>query len=137
MSIRLIQVTENISRHVYNEKLVERDLVSGQYKWLKISACKYIRQKKITSTKVTLPLNPKRIYIIDYMIVDGRLVNQWQMGNESRHVSSIQIADLQWCTTYWNISSFPETFYLMKFQRDNLEKEKYKLESSKCDNSCI
>jgi hypothetical protein len=36
-----------------------------------------------------------------------------------------------------NINSFLETFYLMKFQRDNLEKEKYKLESSKCENSYI
>jgi hypothetical protein len=35
-----------------------------------------VYKTKISSTKVTLPLNPKRIYIIDYMIVGGRLVNQ-------------------------------------------------------------
>jgi hypothetical protein len=36
-----------------------------------------------------------------------------------------------------NINSFLDTFYLMKFQRDNLEEETYKFESSKCENSYI
>jgi hypothetical protein len=46
LSIRPVQVTENISLHVHNGKLIERDLVSGQYKWLKISACKHITEIK-------------------------------------------------------------------------------------------
>ena len=63
------------------------------------------------------------------------------MGNESRHVLSVQIADLQWCTTYQrqilkaNINSCLDTFYLMKFQNDNLGKERYKIKSWKCENN--
>jgi hypothetical protein len=34
-----------------------------------------------------------------------------------------------------NINSCLETFYSMEFQSDNLRKEKYKLESWKCENS--
>ena len=39
----------------------------------------YIQQKKniyIYSTKATLQLKPKRIYIIGYMVVGGRIANQ-------------------------------------------------------------
>jgi hypothetical protein len=36
-----------------------------------------------------------------------------------------------------NINSCLETFYSMKFQSDNLGKEKYKLESWTCENSYI
>jgi hypothetical protein len=64
------------------------------YGWIK-----YIKQK-ISSTKATLRLKLKRTYIIGYMVVDGRIANQWKVGNESRNVLSVQIADLQWCTTY-------------------------------------
>ena len=46
------------------------------------------KTKNIYSTKATLHLKPKRIYIIGYMVVGGRIANQWKVGNESTNSNS-------------------------------------------------